>query len=145
MSRIPMHSIVPAFVGAGLLLATSAAGQETGSRFTLSPIQDGFLKLDSTSGVVSECKRDAAGYTCRLVPDERKALQGEVDRLTRENRELRDRLALGDTPAPGPEARPRSPMPPDEEVDRALGMMEKFIRRFMTILREEAPKSDKPI
>ncbi len=127
---------------AGLLSAGAAGAQEAGPRFSLSPTPDGFLKLDGKSGVVSECKREAAGYQCRLVPDEREALQNEVDRLSRENQQLRERLAAGELP---PDARPRPAMPPDEEVDRALSVMEKFIKRFMALMREDAPKPDKGI
>jgi hypothetical protein len=30
-------------------------------------------------------------------------------------------------------------VPSDEDVDRALGVMERFLRRFMNMLREERP------
>jgi hypothetical protein len=125
-----------------------ALAQDSAGRFTMSPTPEGFLKLDSRNGVVSECRKQGDGYQCRLVPDEREALQGEVDRLTRENADLRDRLAKAGQAVPsGPQAAPKDApkVPSDEEMDRALGMMEKFIRRFMAIIREQGGPGDKPI
>lgn len=130
----PRLIVIACLTAAGL---PAAGAQEQGSRFALSPTSDGYLLLDSASGAVSECKRDSAGYQCRLVPDERRALQDEIDRLSGENRDLRERL--GRQAEAAPESGARTPVPPDEEVDRALGVMEKFIRRFMSIMREDAP------
>lgn len=137
----------------GLVIAAMAVAvhpalaQEGAGRFTMSPTPEGFLKLDSRNGVVSECRKQGDGYQCRLVPDEREALQNEVDRLTRENGELRDKLARAGEPVPpGAQAAPKDApkVPSDEEMDRALGMMEKFIRRFMAIIREQGGP-EKPI
>jgi hypothetical protein len=134
---------------AALVLACGPALAQDGSgRFTMSPTPEGFLKLDSRNGVVSECRKQGDGYQCRLVPDEREALQSEVDWLTRENGELRDKLARAGEPVPpgaqlAPKDGPKTPS--DEEMDRALGMMEKFIRRFMGIIREQGGPGEKPI
>jgi hypothetical protein len=59
--------------------------------------------------------------------------------LARENAELKERLVQARAnPATKPiSPTPSSPLPSDEEVDRALGFMEKFLRRFMSIVREE--------
>ena len=119
------------------------AAQDDNGRYSMTPTPDGFLKLDSRTGAVSECRRGVEGYQCRLVADERSALQAEIDRLERDNAELKDRVAgTGASPAPGSGTPPegRSTSPSEDEVDRALGVMEKFLRRFMTILREEPGK-----
>ena len=91
--RIP---VLVAFVTAAL---TGPAGAEDGDgRYRLSPTPDGYLKLDSRSGAVSECKRGPDGYQCRLVPDEQAALQAEIDRLAKENAALREQLATAGPP-----------------------------------------------
>jgi hypothetical protein len=60
---------------------------------------------------------------------------GRARAARQEKAELRERLAQARPPQAG--AQPRSPAPSDEEINRALGVMEKFLRRFMTILRDE--------
>jgi len=110
-----------------------ATGQDDGGR-RLVPTEDGFVELDARAGTASACRRTADGYQCRPA-SQGPALQAELERLAKENAELRERLAQARPPQAG--AQPRSPAPSDEEIDRALGVMEKFLRRFMTILRDE--------
>jgi hypothetical protein len=103
------------------------------------PTEDGFLEIDGRTGAVTACRRTGEGYQCRPA-SEGPALQAELERLAKENAELRERLAQASPQAGvGAKPQPRAPAPSDEEVDRALGVMEKFLRRFMTILREEKP------
>lgn len=75
--------------------AQTAPDTENG-RFTLSPVTDGFLRLDTRNGVVSICT-NKSGWTCRLVPDERAALDTEIGRLQTDNKKLREQLAQRDT------------------------------------------------
>ncbi|MCP8939477.1 hypothetical protein NK718_13205 [Alsobacter sp. SYSU M60028] len=126
-------------LAAVLAVAPSARAQDANGRFVMSPTPDGYLKMDTRTGAVSQCTRQGGDYQCRLTPDERTALQDEIDRLSRENAELRSRVAGGPapalpTPAPG-EAKPSGPS--DADIDRALTVMERFLRRFKDILRDE--------
>ncbi|MBX9821766.1 MAG: hypothetical protein K2Y19_14115 [Afipia birgiae] len=65
-------------------------------RYTLSPVTDGFLRLDTRNGVMSICT-NKSGWICRLVPDERAALDTEIGRLQTDNKNLREQLAQRDT------------------------------------------------
>lgn len=83
--------------------AQAAPDTENG-RYTLSPVTDGFLRLDTRNGEVSICT-NRNGWTCRLVPDERTALDTEIGRLQSDNKQLREQLAqqgtvTGKTDAP---------------------------------------------
>jgi len=107
------------------------------------PNSEGFLKLDTRSGAISECRRGPDSYQCRLVSDEQTALQAEIDRLAGENAVLKEQLAKAGPPLPerpGEDTKPSPILPRDEDVDRALGFMERFLRRFMGILRDETGK-----
>ncbi len=131
---------------APMLFSAGAIAQDSNGRFAMTPTPEGFLKLDSRTGVVSQCLRQGTTYECRLIPDERAALQDEIDRLTRENAELRNRSAglsppsTGQTqPKPGDAApgAPQQVLPSDSEVDRALSIMERVIRRFKDVIKED--------
>lgn len=76
--------------------ARAQAPDTENGRFTLSPVSDGFLRLDTRSGVVSTCT-NKGGWTCRVVPDERAALDNEIGRLQADNKRLKEQLAQRDT------------------------------------------------
>jgi hypothetical protein len=133
-------------LAAGLLAGsgTMAGAQDTGvnGRYVMSPTSEGFLKLDSRTGEVSECKRQASGFQCTLVADERTALQGEIDQLSRENASLRETLAKNGVTPPAASAPPAPGAatpgtPSDRDFEHAMDLMERFLRRFMSIVREE--------
>ncbi|CAN5457769.1 hypothetical protein BH10PSE11_BH10PSE11_20220 [soil metagenome] len=89
-----------AALAAVLMLGHEARAQAVpdteNGRFTLSPVTDGFLRLDTRNGVVSICI-NKSGWTCRLVADERAALDVEIGRLQADNKKLREQLAQRDT------------------------------------------------
>jgi hypothetical protein len=101
----------------------SAVAQAPDARRRLYPTQDGFLEVDPRSGAITECKRAPDGYHCERVT--------EGDALLKED------APRAQVPAPPPPAAERRPTgPSDEEIDRALDVMERFLRRFMGIVRE---------
>jgi|SRR5215207_814770 len=116
-------------------LSGPALAQETG-RYTLAPLEGGIVKLDTRTGALTECRRKGDALSCTLVPDERQPLQDEIDRLSRENADLRAQLGSKAPPA-GNTATPAPSLPSDAEIDRALSLMERFMRRFKDILRDE--------
>ena len=124
-------------------LTWTALAEDADGRYRMFPTAEGFLKLDTRSGAVSECTRGPDSYQCRLVPDEQRALQAEIDRLAGENAALKEQLAKAGPPLPERpgESTKRSPvLPGEEEINRALGYMEKFLRRLMGVLRDETGK-----
>jgi hypothetical protein len=131
MLKLPATSLL-----AAALAWPALAGDEDG-RYRMVPTADGFLKLDTRSGAVSECKPASDGYRCRLVPDEQRALQAEIDRLAGENGALKEQLGKA---SPGRSAKPSPALPSEDEVDRAFGYMEMFLRRLLSILRDEPGK-----
>src|SRR3954462_4855846 len=62
-------------------------------RYTLSPMADGVVRLDTRTGAVSNCSDKGNGWACYLLPDERAALDEEIGRLQRENENLKVQLS----------------------------------------------------
>jgi hypothetical protein len=130
---------VPAFAHSPALAQQPAdpATAENG-RYSMTPAQDGFLRLDTRTGAVAMCRVVNGAPECRLAADERAAMENEIGRLQAENRELRLKSA------PGPSAAaPPSNLPSEQDMDKALSLAERFIRRMMRIMREEGAAPDK--
>src|SRR5258708_37958461 len=62
------------------------------SRYSFHRIGDGFVRLDSRSGQLAQCGWAASGWSCKMVPDERAALESQIGRLQRDNAELKKSL-----------------------------------------------------
>jgi hypothetical protein len=81
--------------GASGSLAQSMPDGENG-RYTLSPITDGAIRLDTRTGAVSTCSNSGsnsgAGWACYVVPDERAAYDQEIGRLQAENEKSRTEI-----------------------------------------------------
>jgi hypothetical protein len=105
-------------------------------RFAMTPTQDGFLRLDKETGAVAHCTVANGLSVCRAAADERAALEAEIARLSRENAELKAKLA-------GAVATPQKPLPGEQELERALSFTEKLVRRMMKLFREETPEGER--
>ena len=68
-------------VGRGAGTRAGRTGPSDSARYTFYRVQDIFLRLDVRTGQVSQCGWDALGWFCRVVPDERAALESEIARL----------------------------------------------------------------
>ncbi len=130
--------ILPAALAAQVALAQTATPPPQASdapavidRFSMTPAQGGFLRLDKQTGAVSFCTVEAGQSACRAGSDERASLEKEIADLRRENAELKTGLERGASPSGV------SPLPKEEEFERALNFVERFFRRMMRILKEE--------
>ena len=111
----------------------SFAGEKPG-RFTIAPAGDGFLRLDTATGGVSICRQKLDTWACESVA----ALKQEVDRLTRENQDLKDKLANAE--ARQAEAKPlpgnSSAQFPNLALDEMTDFINKMIRRLQDLVRD---------
>ena len=107
-----------------LLLVPTTAFAQDADRYRLERTDSGFARIDTATGEVSTCTETGDQLVCRMAADERAALQVRLD-------ELEERVALLEESGTG-----ANRMPSDAEIDRALGLMERFMRGFVGIVRE---------
>lgn len=112
--------------------AAADASDAANGRFAMTPVPDGFLRLDTRTGQVSLCTLASGQVQCRAGADERAALESEIDRLARENTRLK-----AAAPAP-PQA---AEVEEERRFDRALDRAERFMRRMMQIFRDPGAKT----
>jgi hypothetical protein len=139
-----------AFAIAMSLAALTTAAAETGTpdsgngRYSFNPVADGVLRLDTRTGQVSECSRSDAGWACKLVPDERSALEAEIARLQEENARLKKELLARGPPTPGAPD-PELKLPSDADVDKVISYLENVWRRLLemgrTVLKDVEKKN----
>jgi hypothetical protein len=144
------------FGGVGAVAAQSMPDTENG-RYTLSPVADGVVRLDTRTGAVSTCNNNGTGWACYAVPDERAALDAEIGRLQADNEKLKAQLAereptvTGKIDEPMPKepksktdslkkAEPKAgdserkieiPLPSDRDMDRMMAFLEQAWRRLV--------------
>ena len=128
-----------------LLLPAAApacfAGEAPG-RYTLTPAGSGFLRLDSATGALSLCQQKLGGWTCEGIGDDFLALQQEIDRLTKETEELKQRLtaAEAELEAKDAEGEPLAVGPtlqlPGSALDEVSKFVDKLIRHLQDMVRE---------
>lgn len=144
-------AIVAVTTVSGTLVAAQSAPDGDNGRYSMTPIPDGVLRLDTRTGTVSTCTRNGAGWACYAVPDERSALDAEIGRLQAEVETLKAQVAAGPTVSGKiDEALPKSdslkkgepkaaegdrkleiPLPSDQDMDRMMSFLEKAWRRLI--------------
>jgi hypothetical protein len=129
----------------------SAAAADTADnsvgRFTMSPVDGGFLRLDKQTGAVAMCARTGTTWGCTPVEDHTPAAAAmELSKLEQENKDLKDRIkALEETletkpPLNGPPGG-KVQLPTDQEVDQALDYLERVYKK----VRDRMKDLDKPL
>ena len=115
--------------GIALIAGVAALGPvaaQDASRYTMERTDDGFVRMDRDTGEVSICRESGEDIVCRLAADDRKAFEEQLDALSDRVAALEERI--GDGAA--------SDLPNEEEIDRAMGIMETFMRRFFGIIQD---------
>jgi hypothetical protein len=132
--------------------AETATPDSQNGRYSFNPVVDGALRLDTRTGQVSKCSQSDVGWVCKVVPDERAALETEVARLQSEIATLKKELLTRGLPVPGvpgpsttKPSEPELKLPSDAEVDKVISFLEKVCRRLIemgrTVLKDTEKKS----
>lgn len=107
-----------------------AMAQDAGSnRYMLEKSDTGFVRLDRQTGAVTLCKETEGTLTCRMAADERAAYDEDLNRLEKRIEALEKQMAEGTALKSGD-------LPSDAEIDRSIGIMERFMRAFFNLVQE---------
>lgn len=112
-------------------VAAPAVAEDTDvARFALEKTDGGFVRLDRKTGALTLCQEKDGTLTCRMAADERAAYEEDLGRLEKRVEALERSLATGRPLTKG------EPLPSDEEVERSIGIMERFMRSFFGLVQE---------
>lgn len=132
-----------------VLAGATPDAEERGGRFVMTPVEGGFLRMDTLTGAVSLCQRTGGKWACEAVADDRRTLETEMERLGAENRQLNSTVRRLEEMLAQPETGshadkgPKFQIPSEEDVDRALGYMQRLMRKFKEKMRELDKDSDR--
>jgi hypothetical protein len=138
-------SLLVALVLAPPLALAQDAPDTDGGRYVLEKAGSGFIRLDRQTGAVSRCLERSGSWACESLDDDRTAdraeVKAEVDRLQRQNEELKRRIAVLEK-RPGDSAGgTRIELPTQQDVDRFMALVEGWMRRFVEFARSLAQDS----
>ena len=123
-------------------------GQRSG-RYTMTPADGGFVRLDTESGAMALCARRNDRWSCDPMPDAEDAQRREIEGLKAENKALKDEIrrmedvmGLGE-PKPG-EGGPKQAerpkgglgLPSEQDVDKAFDYVQRMLKKFQERMRE---------
>ncbi len=135
MKLATVASVILAMIALTWIVAAQGPDDEKG-RYALSPVDGGVLRLDKATGDVSLCAQKTAAWVCEPVEDRAKPGENR-SRLEAENGELKARIkALEDQLAASELPAPKSQLPTEEDVDKALDYVESIFKKFRERIRK---------
>lgn len=136
------HILIPAALVS--MIAASARSEET-ERYRLEKSATGYVRMDTQTGAMSLCEERSGQLVCKMAADERGAFQDEIDRLQTSVKALDERVAKLENSL---SARLESSLPSEEDFNKTMGYMERFMRGVMGIVKDmnkdngDSPKPD---
>lgn len=129
MRPMPMPTTLLLIIATGIAAPALAEDADV-ARFALEKTESGFVRLDRKTGALTLCQENDGALTCRMAADERAAYEEDLARLEKRVEALEKSLSIG-RPLANAE-----PLPSDEEVERSIGIMERFMRSFFGLVEE---------
>ena len=166
---LTLGSLAGAALAAVLASPAWAAGDDAAGRYTMSPTEGGFIRLDRETGAMSFCTGKEGEWSCKGMAETESELKKKVDELEGEKRalEAEKRLREGlfgslsprsgqekSEEAPGGENLPPAPpadlpIPNERDVDKLFdyveGMVKKFKERIDKLEREAKKEPEVPL
>ncbi|MET3578275.1 flagellar motility protein MotE (MotC chaperone) [Mesorhizobium robiniae] len=126
----PQHVLIPAAL---VSLVAASAFSEEADRYRLEKSANGYVRMDTQTGAMSICEERSGQLVCKMAADERTAFQDEVDRLQSSVKALDERVVKLENSL---SARLESTLPSEEDFNKTMSYMERFLRGFMGIVKD---------
>lgn len=149
--RLPRRLLATTLaIGMTALAGTAIAAEDARpGRYTMTPAEGGFIRLDTETGALALCAKKSEAWACEPMPDAQQSQAREVERLQAENKALKDEIrrmedvmGLGE-PKPGqpPVAGGERPkggleLPSEKDVDKAFDYVQRMLKKFQERMRE---------
>ncbi|WP_421914492.1 hypothetical protein [Mesorhizobium sp.] len=124
------HILIPAAL---VSLVAASAYSEEADRYRLEKSTNGYVRMDTQTGAMSICEETSGQLVCKVATDERAAYQDEIDRLQTSMKALDERVTKLEN---SPSARLESNLPSEEDFNKTMSYMERFVRGFMGIVKD---------
>jgi hypothetical protein len=98
-------------------LKETDAEPQAPSRFSFQRVDGGVLRLDRTAGEVAFCRANGTGWVCEAVPEDRAALEKEIEQLRGELAAFKKQIVALREPTPPP--LPPETVPPTTAPDKS--------------------------
>jgi hypothetical protein len=119
--------------------AAERSAEDSGNRFSFVRVDDGFLRFDLKTGQVAYCNSRADAWGCQAVPENRSALEREVETLKEQVAALKREIeTLREPPPP----RPPAPIPAPSNAPAAQGDLSREMPGRDDIARAKAVLRD---
>jgi hypothetical protein len=122
-----------AATGALIILSTmTGATAQEAERFQLERTDEGYVRMDTRTGAMSLCRERSGQLVCAPAADERTAYEEDIATLQDQLETLEERVEALESVS----SEAKSELPSEDEFEQTLGLMERFFRKFMGIVKD---------
>jgi hypothetical protein len=131
--------LIVSLVALAILSGAAAAADDASApgRYTMSPTEDGVVRLDTQTGAMALCRRKDDAWSCKDMDDSQRTLMNEIDKLRTENKSLKDQvdhleetLGLGENQQDAPSPHAKLVLPSEADVDKAFDYFERMLDKL---------------
>lgn len=111
----------------------AAVAEDQQDRYVLEKSGEGFIRMDRQTGAMSYCTPATDGLACKPAVDAQADYRAEIGKLQEALAALDRRMVKLESSL---SQRLESKLPTDEDFEKTLSYMERFLRSFMGVVKD---------